>query len=85
MIAQHESPVALFQARRRRRFRLIPIVVRIIFAQLDRRGLRIQTNQAAIRTLDNVKNFVGGSVQPIAGGEQDALPRRGTRRARIGA
>jgi hypothetical protein len=69
MIAQHESPVDLFQVGGRIGIGRIPVIPRIVIVQLQRMRLRIQTDQPAVAALDDAENLVGGSVQAVRAGE----------------
>jgi hypothetical protein len=72
VIAQHEPAIPLFQAVDGSRFRHIPVIARIILLKLVGRRLRMQADQAAGRALDDLKNAVGGAVEPVGSREQFA-------------
>jgi hypothetical protein len=65
MVAQHEATIPLLQSIGGRRLRRVPVVRRIVFAQLDRRWLRIETDQPAIAALDDFEKFVCRAIQPV--------------------
>ena len=70
VIAQHEPAIPLFHAVDGDRFRNIPVIARIIVLKLVGRRLRMQADQAAGRALDDLKNAVGGAVEPVGGGKE---------------
>ena len=72
VIAQHKPAIPLLHAVDCSRFWDIPVVGRVILLELFRRGLGVQTNQAAGRALDDLKHSVGGAVEPVGGGKQFA-------------
>jgi len=65
VIAQHKPAIPLLHSIDGRRLGDVPIVGRIILLELVGRRFGVQTNQAAGRTLDDLKHAVGGAVQPV--------------------
>ena len=65
MIAQNESAIPLFETIRRSRFGDVPVIWRIIIAQLKRRWLGMQANQPAVSALDNLEKFCCGAIKPV--------------------
>ena len=59
MIAQNEAAIPLLQTIGGVGFGNEPVVGRIIIAQLQRRGLRMEADQPAVAALDDVKDFRG--------------------------
>jgi hypothetical protein len=72
MIAQHEAAVDLFQPIGRIGVGDVPVARRIIISQLQRMRLRIEPDQAAVAAFDDAENFVGGPVQAVGAGKQQA-------------
>ena len=73
MIAQDEAAIALFEAIRCGGFGNEPVARWVIVPQFERRWLGIEPNQAAVAAFDNLEDFVGGVIEAISGGEENAF------------
>jgi hypothetical protein len=82
MIAQNETAIPLFQPIGRAGFRREPVIRRIVLAQLNRRGLWIEPDQAAVAALHDLKRFSGSPVEAVRGRKQPPGFRQPARRAR---
>jgi hypothetical protein len=72
VVAQHKPAIPLLHPIDGGRLGNVPVVEWIILRELGRRGLGVQTNQAAGRALDDLENAVGGAIEPVGGGKQFA-------------
>jgi hypothetical protein len=82
MIAQHEAAVNLFENVGGVGIGGVPVAGRIIIAQFQRMGLRIEADQPAVAAFDDAENFIRGPVQPVGTGKQQAgfaMPAGGAR------
>ena len=80
MIAQHETPVGLFQPLRRGLVRDVPIIGRIVIAKLKRRRLRVEPDQPALLALNDVKELIRCPVKPVRRPKQFDVSSRATSR-----
>jgi bifunctional DNA-binding transcriptional regulator/antitoxin component of YhaV-PrlF toxin-antitoxin module len=65
MVAQNGAAIDLFELLRRSRVRNVPIIGRIVIPKLERRGLGIQANQAALLAFDDVEYLIGRAIETI--------------------
>ena len=72
MIAQHEAAIALLQMVGSSGVGREPVVGWIVIAKFERRGLRVEANQATLAALDDTECLVGSGIEPIPRVEQDA-------------
>ena len=72
MIPEHEAPVYLFKSSRGIGIGGVPIIGRIVIVQLQWRRLRIEADQAAVTAFYDAENLVGGSIQAVCAGKQQA-------------
>lgn len=84
MIAEHKAPVGLLQPVRCGLRRNKPIFVRVVLSQFRGRGLRMQTDQAAIAALDHLKHFRSRAVEAVGGGEKHPALDSAARRTDVG-
>jgi hypothetical protein len=72
MIAHDEAAIELFQPVGGGGFGDEPIAGRVIIVELGGGGLGMETDQAAVAALDNLKNLGGGAIEPVGGGEENS-------------
>jgi hypothetical protein len=84
MIAEDEAAVNLFENISGVGVRGVPVTRRIVIAKFQRMRLGIETDKAAVAAFDNAENFVGGSVEAVGAGKEQARFAMATGGAGIG-